>query len=80
MRAENRGQRVRGVLVAADRYTSLVSVDNPDCVVAYTHWYRHDDDLTQLDSDLERLQRCYSGMNTTSSIALHYEYKDYGKE
>lgn len=67
----------RGVLVVADRYTSLVSVDNPDCIVAYTHWYRHDDDLTVLDSELERLWKCYSGMRKTSGVSIGYEYKDY---
>lgn len=79
MKAENRGQRVRGVLVVADRYTSLVSASNPDCVVAYTHWYRHDDDLSQLDLEFDRLRQCYSEMKKSASMSMHYEYQDYGK-
>lgn len=77
MKAENRGQRVRGFIVVGNRSTSLISKDNPDCIVAYTHWYRHDDNLRELDDDLNRLQRLYGSFNKTCSMSIGYEYKDY---
>lgn len=77
MKAENRGQRVRGKIVIGNRTTGCISADNPDCIVAVTHWYRHDDDLRQLDSELESLRRCYSYMRKTSGMTISYEYKDY---
>lgn len=79
MKAENRGQRVRGVIVLGDRYTCNISKDNPDCIVAYTHWYRHDDNLARLDEEFEALSACYSKMKKTSAMMMHYEYKDYEK-
>ena len=77
MKAENRGQRVRGVVVVGNCSTGCISSDNPDCITAYTHWYRHDDDLTVLDSELNRLWKCYSDMRKTSGVSISYEYKDY---
>lgn len=77
MKAENRGQRVRGYIVVGNRNTGLISKDNPACIVAYTHWYRHDDDLRELEKDLERLRAVYSSFKQTSSMSISYEYKDY---
>lgn len=77
MKAENRGQRVRGYIVVGNRYTGCISRDNPDCIVAYTHWYRHDDDLTELERDLKRLADLYMSFSRTQSASMSYEYKDY---
>ena len=77
MKAENRGKRVRGQVVIANGSIGCVSADNPECIVAYTHWYRHDDNLAQLDTELESLVRCYSNMAYTASMIIGYCYKDY---
>lgn len=77
MKAENRGQRVRGYIVVGTRSTGCISKDNPDCIVAYTHWYRHDDDLRELEKELGRLRAVYSSFKRTSCMSISYEYKDY---
>ena len=45
-------------------------------IIAYTHWYRHDDDLSQLVADFESLIDCYWTMRYTDSISYGYEYKN----
>lgn len=77
MKAENRGQRVRGQIVIANGSVGCVSEDNPACIVAYTHWYRHDDDLNRLDEEFESLVKCYSRMKMTASMIIGYQYRDY---
>lgn len=77
MKAENKGQRVRGCVVAGGSHTGIMSKGNPDCAVAYTHWYRHDDDLTLLERELKRLSDLYMSFSKTDSVAISYEYADY---
>jgi hypothetical protein len=77
MKAENRKQRVRGYVVVGTRSTGCVGKDDPQCVTAYTHWYRHDDDLKQLDRELEQLQTVYRGFSKTDCMMVGYEYADY---
>lgn len=82
MKAENKGKLVRGVVAAGNIYGGCVVFDPIEatkhrCIVAYTHWYRHDDDLSVLDRELESLSRLYSNMSKTSIVAYTYEYKDY---
>lgn len=84
MKAENRGQLVRGGVAIGDRYSGCVSSDPKQAeqfgtLLAYTHWYRHDDDLTELDRDLQKLVNVYRDMNKTGSMMYYYEYKDYKK-
>lgn len=82
MKAEDRGQLVRGVVGIGNHYHSGVTT-NPaqaeemGCLIAYTHWFRHDDDLSVLDRELESLVNCYGRMKQTSSMMYYYEYKDY---
>lgn len=65
---EDRKMLVRGKVTAKSRN---------DDIIAYTHWYRHDDNLTILRCELEDLARCYMDMQKTDSIAMEYEYKKY---
>lgn len=73
MKPENRNQLVRGVVTAGNHYSSQRDV------VAYTYWYRHDDDLNRLENELDSLCRCYMNMSKTNHISFGYEYKDYVK-
>lgn len=77
MKAENRGQRVRGCVVVGNGSAGCISKDNPDCIVSYTHWFRHDDDLTELESDLKKLTDLYMSFKKTSSATVFYEYEEY---
>lgn len=82
MKAENRGQRVRGVVAIGNRSTGCLCLDEEGAkehgtLLAYTHWYRHDDNLEQLERDLRSLVDCYSQMKQTGAISYTYEYKDY---
>ena len=70
-------QMVRGVVVAGSRYDGYVSKDNDRCAVARTLWYRHDDDLTELEKELDALARVFSHSTKSSGMLLTYEYKDY---
>ena len=70
-------QRVRGVVVAGSRWAGCVSIDNDECAVARTFWYRHDDDLAELERELNKLVRTYSESSKGSGMAYYYEYKDY---
>ena len=81
---EDKHQLVRGVLGVGGRSSSCVTTDENrakefGCIVAYTHWYRHDDDLNRLEAELESLVRCYMKMPYTSGVVYGYEYKDYVK-
>ena len=77
MKAENKGKRVRGYVVAGNRRTGIMSKNNPDCAVAYTHWYRHDDNLEALERELKRLTELYMSFSKTDSVSAAYEYADY---
>lgn len=73
---------VRGVIGVSHRGSGSLSVDPKDAeargnIVAYTHWFRHDDDLKVLEEELESLVRCYARMRQTDAMMYGYEYKDY---
>lgn len=70
-------QMVRGVVVAGSRCDGMVSIDNDRCAVAKTFWYRHDDDLDELEKDLDRLAKIYMGSSKASGATCFYEYRDY---
>lgn len=77
MKAENKGKIVRGCVMAGNRRTGIMSKGNPDCAVAHTHWYRHDDDLEALEREIKRLSDLYMSFRKTDSVAVSYEYADY---
>ena len=84
IKAENRGKRVRGVIAIGNDSCCYITTDpreaeKHNCIIAYTHWYRHDENLRELENDLETLKRAYSQMAQTTSMLIHYEYKDYKK-
>ena len=45
--------------------------------VAYTRWYRHDDNLKKLEIETESLMRIYFRNNQCTGGMLHYETKPY---
>lgn len=69
-------QMVRGVVVAGER-DGMVSKNNDSCAVARTFWYRHDDDLADLENEMETLRRVFSKNHKCSGMILTFEYKDY---
>lgn len=72
MKPESRGQLVRGFVHVHSRF-SLSNIE------AHTHWFRHDDDLSALEHDLQSLVNVYRSFSQTESITFGYEYKDYKK-
>lgn len=74
---ENKDMMVRGYVVAASRYCGGVAKDDPECVTAYTHWFRHDDNLEVLAFETRKLQELYMSFSKTSSMMIGYEYKKY---
>ena len=70
---------IRGYVVVGDRYSSCIGKDRENCVTAYTFWYRHDDDLTQLERDVDLLQKAYSAMPKWSGMMIGFEAKPYRK-
>jgi hypothetical protein len=88
MKAENRGQLVRGVVgvsywragFLSTSYKTYAEADDRHNIVAYTPWFRHDDDLSKCEQALRRLVNAYDGMpGTDGCISYGYEYKDYRK-
>ena len=84
MKPENKNMLVRGVVGIGNRYSGVVTTDPKsaeahDTMIAYTHWFRHDDDLTVLESELDSLVRCYAKMKKSTGIMYGYEYKEYKK-
>ena len=77
MKPENKNMMVRGYVVAAPKSVSSVGKDEPGCLVAYTHWYRHDDNLAELERDLRLLQSVYTTFEKTATMMLGYEYREY---
>lgn len=77
MKAENKEKRVRGYVLAGNRRTGIMSKNNPDLVVAYTHWYRHDEDLEKLERELEQLSKLYKSFSKTDTVSTSYEYAEY---
>lgn len=79
MKPENRKQLVRGYVVVGNRYCSCIQKDSPDCITAYTHWYRHDDNLGILERETNKILDLYMSFEKTDSALIGYEYKDYKK-
>lgn len=77
IKPENRNQMVRGYVVSNTRDISVVAKDNPDCITAYTHWYRHDENLGLLEKEVKKLADLYMSFEKTSGISIGYEYKEY---
>ena len=78
MKPLDKGMLVRGALVVGNAISrGVVSKDNEECIVAYTHWYRHDSDLKELERDLANLKAVYSSMKKTGSFMSSYQYKEY---
>ena len=77
MKAENKGKRVRGCVMAGNRRTGIMSKENPECAVAFTHWYRHDDDLKVLEREVKRISDLYMSFGKTDNVMISYEYADY---
>lgn len=86
MKAEDRGQLVRGKVVAGywragcidSTVKTLEEADKRNNALAVTPWYRHDD-LERCDAALKLLVKCYSDMPGTECITYGYEYREYGK-
>ena len=70
-------QMVRGVVVVGSIYSGYVGLDNENCAIAKTLWYRHDDDLDELERDLRALQRLLMRSSKASGAIVSYEYRDY---
>ena len=70
---------VRGYVAVGTRYAGCIGkdVDSHDCTTAYTFWYRHDDDLTLLERDLELLRKAYASMHKWSGMTIGFETKPY---
>ena len=72
-------QMVRGVVVSGTRWSGAVSADNNDCAVAKTHWFRHDDNLNELEAELVLLVKALTRSSKCHGAASYYEYQDYRK-
>ena len=77
MKPINKGMLVRGKIVVGSGQGSLVSESNESCIVAVTHWFRHDDNLSKLEKELQLLSNVYMNMSKTSALMTTYEYKEY---
>ena len=73
----DRPQMVRGVIVVGSRWDGMVSIDNDNCAVARTLWYRHDGDIDRLERELNSLLRMYMSNPDCDGAGMHFEYKDY---
>lgn len=84
--AETR-QMIRGKIVVGYDRCSFMSPNIEDMeahgvsyAYAVTKWYRHDDDLSRLESDMEALSRAYRvNHNDYSGALLGIETKPYRK-
>lgn len=85
MKAENRHQLVRGVVIYSQWRAGCISMERAkddetlDVTAVYTPWHRHDDDLGIVDDELERLARLVLSFKGVESASLSYEYRDYRK-
>ena len=84
MKPENKVGLIRGVVGVGTPNSGIITTDlemarSHGTIVAHTHWYRHDDDLGELEEDLDALVRCYHRMRRSRGIAYGYEYKPYRK-
>lgn len=72
---------IRGYVAVGTHWAGCVGkdVDRDGCTTAYTFWYRHDDDLTLLERDLELLRKAYSAMHKSSAMCIGFETKAYRK-
>lgn len=81
MRAEDRGQMVRGKIAVAFNRSGSISFDREDAekrgnVIAYTPWHRHDD-LKAVEKEISSLSRMYGSFDGCDGMMFDYEYKDY---
>ena len=53
--------------------------DIPEVDIAYTHWHRHDVDPYIVESELEKLRKCYESFEEYEGCMIGYEYRDYKK-
>ena len=78
-------QMIRGAVIAGYRDGFLswdiddMNKRNINYALAYTRWYRHDDDLKKLEEETEALMRLYLRNNQCSGGMIHYETKPYRK-
>ena len=78
MKPENRKQLVRGYVVACTKWEGGTRLPpEPDAPHAYTFWYRHDDDLKQLERELRALVDIFSRNWKFGGAQFGYEYKPY---
>lgn len=86
--AKKTPQMIRGKVVAGFWRCGFLSPNINDMeerhvnyAVAYTRWYRHDEDLNQLENDMNRLLHVYSSdrMDYDGAI-LGIETKPYRKD
>lgn len=68
---------IRGYVTVCDRSACCIGRDQPDCITAYTFWYRHDEDLKRLEVELEQLHKVYSNMGFYRGCMMGYETKPY---
>lgn len=84
MRAENRGQMVRGVAAISFNRSGSICFDKEDAekrgnVIAYTPWHRHDEDLEVVEKELSKITRVYASFDNCDGMMFRFEYKDYEK-
>lgn len=83
MKPEDKKMMVRGYVVYSQNRCPCISLDagkdesNWDCQVAYTTWYRHDDNLDELEKELDKLCRFYMSLRPVEGCMMGYEYKEY---
>lgn len=79
-------QLIRGVVVAGFNRCGFLSCHPQDLetgkyggnyAYAYTRYYRHDDDLTELDKELEALGHLYLKSNACDGLIYGVETKPY---
>lgn len=87
MKAENRGQLVRGIIAVSywrtgslsNSFKTFEEMDACNNIVAVTPWFRHDD-LERCEQALEMLKKCYWNMpGIDGSMMISYGYRDYRK-
>lgn len=81
----NKKGLIRGYVIYAESQAGCISMDKAKdesdiyVGIAYTPWHRHDDDPNIVESELNRLQKCYSSFNDYAGGMIGYEYKPYSR-
>lgn len=76
---------VRGYYVYATRYAGCIGLEmakdenNLDVGVAYTYWYRCDEDPSIVEEELDRIVRCYNKASKCAGGIIGYEYRPFKK-